>query len=346
MRKVLSAEMAMQRAIDLSRRGLGKTYPNPIVGAVITTSLGEVISEGFHEGSDHAEVVAIMAARQLEPGCTIYISLEPCNHQGKTSACTEAIIAAGISKVVYAIADPNPVAAGGANKLRASGITVESGLLAEKAAIVNRDWLTKIEKSRPRIIWKIASTMDGKVAAVDGSSKWITSDVARRDVALLRSQSDAIITGSATVIADNPSLTSKGLGKNPVRIVMGEQELPNDSQIFSDDAETITVQNRNLPELMSLLTERGFNRLLIEAGPTFGTAFLKAGLVDEVILYQAPTLLGAGLNSIADMGISNLSGRLDFTIHESELVGNDLKSTLFLKEFKEESTGEFIKEAR
>ena len=164
MKQVLSAEAAMARAIDCARLGLGKTFPNPIVGAVITSADGQVLSEGFHQGGDHAEVLALNALKEIPAGSIIYISLEPCNHHGTTPPCVDAIIDSGIKKVVYAVSDPNPIATGGAERLRAAGIEVESGIGEEQARLENRAWLTKMELGRPRITWKIASTMDGKVA--------------------------------------------------------------------------------------------------------------------------------------------------------------------------------------
>lgn len=328
MNQVLSAEAAMARAIECASFGLGKTFPNPIVGAVITSATGEFISEGFHQGGDHAEVVAIKSAKTIPAGAIIYITLEPCNHHGKTPPCVDAIIDSGIKKVVYAMNDPNPIAAGGSSRLQESGIEIESGILEVQARLENRAWLNKIEKGRPRITWKIASTMDGKVAAADGSSKWITGELARIDVARIRSQADAIVTSTATVRADDPLLTSKGLGKNPVRIVMGRSEIADNSQIRSLDAETIIIKSREPKDLISVANDRGFNQLLIESGPTLGTALLREDLIDEIILFQAPTLLGAGTPSIGDLGITNISDRMDFEISDVEIVGADLKITL------------------
>jgi diaminohydroxyphosphoribosylaminopyrimidine deaminase/5-amino-6-(5-phosphoribosylamino)uracil reductase len=198
-----------------------------------------------------------------------------------------------------------------------------------QARLENRAWLTKIELGRPRITWKIASTMDGKVAASDGSSKWITGELARTDVAHMRSQFDAIITSTATVIADDPLMTSKGFGKNPVRIVMGRTEINAGAQIMDGSAETIFIKSQNLKDLIALANERGFNQVLIESGPTFGTALLREDLIDEVVLFQAPTLLGSGTPSIGDLGITNIAGRLDFEISDVEVIGSDLKITLF-----------------
>jgi diaminohydroxyphosphoribosylaminopyrimidine deaminase/5-amino-6-(5-phosphoribosylamino)uracil reductase len=329
MKQVLRAEAAMVRAIDCARLGLGKTFPNPIVGAVITSATGEVLSEGFHQGGDHAEVIALNAVKELPAGAILYVSLEPCNHHGKTPPCVDAIIKSGLKKVVYAVSDPNPAAAGGADRLRAAGIEVETGIGEVQARLENRAWLTKIELGRPRITWKIASTMDGKVAASDGSSKWITGELARTDVAHMRSQFDAIITSTATVIADDPLMTSKGFGKNPVRIVMGRTEITAGAQIMDGSAETIFIKSQNLKDLIALANERGFNQVLIESGPTFGTALLREDLIDEVVLFQAPTLLGSGTPSIGDLGITNIAGRLDFEISDVEVIGSDLKITLF-----------------
>jgi diaminohydroxyphosphoribosylaminopyrimidine deaminase/5-amino-6-(5-phosphoribosylamino)uracil reductase len=327
--QVLRAEAAMARAIDIARLGLGKTYPNPIVGAVITNASGEVLSEGFHQGGDHAEVIALSAVKELPAGSIIYITLEPCNHHGKTPPCVDAIINSGIKKVVYAISDPNPIAAGGAERLRVAGIEVQSGIGADQARVANRAWLTKIEKGRPRITWKIASTMDGKVAARDGSSKWITGELARADVARMRSQVDGIVTSTTTVIADDPAMTSKGVGSNPIRIVMGTSELNTNMQILDGAAETVLIRSRDLKDLISMATERGFNELLIESGPTFGTALLRENLIDEIVLFQAPTFLGSGTPAIGDLDITNISGRLDFEISDAEIIGSDLKITLF-----------------
>jgi diaminohydroxyphosphoribosylaminopyrimidine deaminase/5-amino-6-(5-phosphoribosylamino)uracil reductase len=326
---------AMQRAIDLARLGLGMTYPNPIVGAVIIDSKGVLISEGFHQGAEHAEVVAISGAESIPSGSTLFISLEPCNHFGKTPPCVDAIISAGISRVIYAIDDPNPIAAGGADRMKASGIEVMSGMSAASARFVNRDWLTKINKNRPRFMWKIASTMDGKISAVDGTSKWITSQASRADVAKMRSQTDAILTSTGTVIADDPLLTSKGAGKNPLRIVMGTRAITSDAKVRSSDAETLFIQSNRFEDLLKLCNDRGFNQVMVESGPLFGTALLKEGLIDEIVLFQAPTFLGSGTNSIGDLGIQTMSDRLDFTIADLKNIGTDVKITLVTDGFEE-----------
>ena len=320
-------EQLMQRAIDLSALGLGKTFPNPVVGAVLADKDGQIIGEGFHQGAEHAEVLAIKDAALIPDGARIFVTLEPCNHTGKTPPCTEAIIKAGIKNVTYAVADPNPIAAGGAAKLKNAGIKVEAGLLAKSAQQVNQDWLTKISFNRPRFVLKIAATMDGKVAAADGSSKWITSEDARADVAKLRNKVDAILTSTKTVISDNPTLDSKGAGKNPHRIVMGRSEIDPASNILNNAAPTELIKSQDISGLIKFVNQAGFNRVLVEAGPTLGSALLAAGLIDEVILYIAPTIFGSGTNSIADIGITTISERLDLLLISNEVIGVDLKLT-------------------
>lgn len=323
----MSAEQLMKYAIELSLQGQGFTFPNPIVGAVIAGADGKVISEGVHKGAEHAEVLAIKNANSIPADATLFVTLEPCNHFGKTPPCTDAIIEAGIKNVVFAVSDPNPVAAGGAQKLIAAGINVSFGVLAEQAALANRAWLTKIEKGRARFIWKIASTVDGKVAASDGSSKWITSEKSRKDVANLRAASDAILTSSKTVITDNPTLDSKGAGANPYRIVMGESPLDSKLNIFNDLSKTKLIKSRDISELINFVKVEGFNQVLVEAGPTFGSALLAAGLIDEIVIYIAPAILGSGLGGIADLGIRSINEKLQLTLISQEVIDQDIKIT-------------------
>jgi len=293
--------VAMQRAIALAEKGLGKTAPNPIVGAVIIDAAGNVVGEGFHDrvnSPEHAEVVAIKAAGNKAAGATIVVSLEPCNHIGSTGPCVEAIIAAGITTVVFAVADPNAAAAGGAAALRAAGVSVIEGVMKDEAAFSNRAWLMKIKKNRPFFTWKVAATLDGKVAAADGTSKWISNETSRTDVQMLRRQADAILVGTNTVITDDPHLiprgTFTGYGANPIRVICGEQELPTDSKVFDDAAATLLVKSKDLEVLVEKLNELGLNHVFVEAGPTLGSAMLDGCLLDELIMYQAPTLLGTG----------------------------------------------------
>jgi len=250
---------------------------------------------------------------------------------GKTPPCTEAIIAAGIKKVVFAVSDPNPIAHGGAQALADAGIIVEQGLSKDEVAFTNRAWLKKIESSHPYITIKIAASLDGKVAALDGSSKWITSEISRSDVAILRSQCDAIVTGTGTVLADDPSLTVRNIKREnfefkPVRVILGNREIPLDSKVLDKSAETIQIKGNDLGELMELAKERAWNQILIEAGPTLTSAFLKAGLFDEVFLYQAPTLLGSGLSFASQLEIKTLNQRLDLELLSADLLGDKEKN--------------------
>ena len=324
-------EKAMRAAKVLARQGRGLVFPNPIVGAVILSPDGEVLAEGFHAGGDHAEVAALKAATFIPAGSTMVVTLEPCNHEGKTGPCTKAIIEAGIARVVYAVNDPNPEAAGGSEELHKSGIEVISGLLRDECAFENRDWLTKISKSRPRFIWKIASTMDGKICAADGTSQWITSESSRTNVALMRSQADAILVGTGTVLADNPELTSKGRGLNPVRIVMGMREIPSSYKVRNNQSETIFIKSHEISDLLITVNERGFNRVIVECGSSLGSALMRERIIDEVVLFQSPTFFGTGTSFLADIGVATITERRNFDIHEVELIGPDIKTTLLTR---------------
>ena len=293
--------VAMQRAIALSEKGLGKTSPNPIVGAVIIDDVGNVIGEGFHDrmkSKDHAEVVAIVNANQNLKGATIVVTLEPCNHSGSTGPCTQAIIDAGISTVVFAVNDPNSVASGGADTLRAAGIKVIDGVLKAEAAYANRAWLMKIKKNRPFFTWKVATTLDAKIAATDGTSKWITNETSRADVQVLRRLADAILVGTNTVITDDPHLIPRGefpgYAHNPIRVICGEQNLPKDAQVFDSSAQTVVVKSKDLDLLVEKLNELKINHVFVEAGPTLASAMVDHCLMDELVIYQAPSLLGSG----------------------------------------------------
>ena len=326
--------VAMQRAIALAEKGLGKTAPNPIVGAVIIDSAGNVVGEGFHDrvnSPEHAEVVAIKAAGAKTKGATIVVSLEPCNHTGSTGACVQAIIDAGITTVVFAVADPNEKAAGGADALRAAGLTVIAGLLKDEAAFSNRAWLMKIKKNRPFFTWKVAATLDGKVAAADGTSKWITNEVSRADVQVLRRQADAILVGTNTVIADNPHLIPRGefagYASNPIRVVCGEQELPKDSFVFDSAAQTVVVKSKDLDVLVEKLNELAVNHVLVEAGPTLASAMVDHCLMDELVIYQAPSFLGTGKHFFAFDYPTTITDQMRMEHIRTQVLDGDVKST-------------------
>jgi diaminohydroxyphosphoribosylaminopyrimidine deaminase/5-amino-6-(5-phosphoribosylamino)uracil reductase len=321
----------MQRAIALSEKGLGRTAPNPIVGAVIVATDGSVIAEGFHDrhvSPDHAEVVALKIAGDRAKSATMYVTLEPCNHTGTTGPCTQAVIDAGIAAVVYAVADPNPVASGGAAALKAAGIEVIAGVGEDEASYSNRAWLTKIIKGRPFITWKVAATLDGKIAALDGTSKWITNEASRADVQKVRRSVDAIMVGTQTVIADDPHLVPRdGLtGSNPLRIVCGTQELPQGAQVLDSAAPTKVIASKDLEVVAAELLATGVNHILLESGPTLASAMLHACMLDELMIYQGPSLLGAGKNFVADLGALTLDHAMKMPRVSTETFGDDVKS--------------------
>jgi diaminohydroxyphosphoribosylaminopyrimidine deaminase/5-amino-6-(5-phosphoribosylamino)uracil reductase len=312
----------------LSLQGMGVSTPNPNVAAAIYAADGKFISDGFHNRStslDHAEVVALKKAGSEARGATMVVSLEPCAHTGTTPPCTQAIIAAGISQVIYAVTDPNPIAAGGAQILKEAGITVEYRKSAE-LEFAQRAWLHKESTGRPLMIWKVATTLDSKVAASDGTSQWISGPESRDDVQQLRAQSDAILIGTNTALVDNPHLIPRGHSARPVRIICGEQEVPATNKVFDNEARTIVVKSKSIPELMKVLTDEGFNQVLVEAGPTLGSALLASGNIDELIIYQAPKLLGAGKEFVAHLGISTLDNHIALELISVEKLGSDTKS--------------------
>jgi diaminohydroxyphosphoribosylaminopyrimidine deaminase/5-amino-6-(5-phosphoribosylamino)uracil reductase len=279
---------------------------------------------------DHAEVVAIKSAGDLAKGATMVVTLEPCNHAGSTGPCTQTIIDSGISTVVFAVKDPNAIAAGGADALRAAGIKVIDGVLAKEASYANRAWLTKIEKSRPYFVWKVATTLDAKIAASDGTSKWISNEVSRNDVQRLRRESDAILVGTNTVISDNPHLIPRGefsgYSHNPIRVIFGESDLPTDSKVFDNAAETVHIKSRDLNKLVAKLNELDINQVFVEAGSKLASAMVSAGLMDELVIYQAPALLGSGKPFFASESVSTIEDQMRLEHISTEDLAGDVKS--------------------
>jgi diaminohydroxyphosphoribosylaminopyrimidine deaminase / 5-amino-6-(5-phosphoribosylamino)uracil reductase len=318
---------------SLSLKGLGVSTPNPNVSAAIYAADGTLIADGFHNRKvsvDHAEVVALKKAGSAARGATMVVSLEPCAHTGTTPPCVQAIIDAGISKVVYAVKDPNPIAAGGAQKLADAGIEVEYRESAE-LEFVQRAWLHKERTGRPLIIWKVATTLDSKVAASDGTSQWITGPESRDDVQALRAESDAILIGTNTALVDNPHLIPRGHDARPVRVISGEQEVPSTHKVFDSEARTISVKSKSIPELIKVLSDEGFNQVLVEAGPTLGSALMASGKIDELIVYQAPKMLGAGKEFVSHLGISTLDDHLELELISVQPFGSDIKSHYIVK---------------
>jgi len=318
---------------SLSLKGLGVSTPNPNVSAAIYAADGTLIADGFHNRKvsvDHAEVVALKKAGSAARGATMVVSLEPCAHTGTTPPCVQAIIDAGISKVIYAVKDPNPIAAGGAQKLADAGIEVEYRESAE-LEFVQRAWLHKEKTGRPLMIWKVATTLDSKVAASDGTSQWITGPESREDVQALRAQSDAILIGTNTALVDNPHLIPRGHDARPVRVISGEQEVPATHKVFDSEARTISVKSKSIPELIKVLSDEGFNQVLVEAGPTLGSALMASGKIDELIVYQAPKMLGAGKEFVSHLGISTLDDHLELELISVQPFGSDIKSHYIVK---------------
>ncbi|MGV8909454.1 MAG: bifunctional diaminohydroxyphosphoribosylaminopyrimidine deaminase/5-amino-6-(5-phosphoribosylamino)uracil reductase RibD [Propionicimonas sp.] len=328
----VSDEGRLRRAIELARRG-SPTDVNPLVGAVVTDAAGAVVGEGYHRGSGspHAEIEALRAAGPTARGGTVYVSLEPCTHTGRTGPCVQALVGAGISRVVFAQADPNPEAAGGARQLSAAGVSVQAGVLAAEALAVNRTWTHLMLTARPFVTWKFAATLDGRSAASDGTSRWITGPEAREDVHALRALCGAVIVGTGTVLADNPRLTARGSHRpstaQPLRLVIGRRPIPSESHVLDDEALTIVEESRDLLEALARLARRGIHHALLEGGPTLAAAFLRAGLIDEVVAYLAPALLGDGRPAIGALGVDTISGALRLSISEVILVGSDLRIT-------------------
>ncbi|RCK68372.1 bifunctional diaminohydroxyphosphoribosylaminopyrimidine deaminase/5-amino-6-(5-phosphoribosylamino)uracil reductase RibD [Desertihabitans brevis] len=321
----------MRSALELARLG-PVADPNPRVGAVIADAAGQVVGRGYHRGagSPHAEVVALAEAGSAARGGTAVVTLEPCDHTGRTGPCSVALVDAGVAQVVYAQSDPNPMAAGGTARLRAAGVAVEAGPLADEAAALNRSWSFAVAAGRPRVVWKFAATLDGRSAAADGSSRWITGPAARADVHRLRAEAGAVLVGTGTVLADDPRLTVRGpdgtpVDRQPLRVVMGERDLPPRSRVLDGAAETWHARSRDPSTVLRQLFDRGIRRVWLEGGPTLAATFLADRLVDEVVAYLAPTLLGGGPPAVADLGTTTLGQALRLRLDEVTTLGPDLR---------------------
>lgn len=327
----------MLRAVELSRRGLGQTSPNPPVGAVIVDANGAVVGEGWHEraGEAHAEVRALAAAGSQARGGTAVVTLEPCNHTGRTGPCTAALLAAGIRRVVVALRDPSPVAGGGVEVLRAAGVSVELGVESAAAQSVAGYWLTAVAQQRPFVTWKFAATLDGRSAAADGTSQWITDEPARQDVHRLRAEADTILVGVGTVLADNPALTVRladFTGRQPRRVVVDSHgrtpaAYRDDHTWIATAAEVGAMSDGrvDLHKLLSRLYEQGSRAVLLEGGPRLAGGMIAAGLVHRVVGYLAPKLLGAGPTALVDAGISTIAAALPLAVTDIARVGADIR---------------------
>lgn len=308
---------AMRRALALAATPGVPLGPNPRVGCVILADDGTEVAEGFHRGagSPHAEAAALLEAGEAARGATAVVTLEPCNHTGRTGPCAEALVAAGVRRVVFAQSDSNPVATGGAQTLRDAGIEVESGLLVDEARALNRAWTFAVEHGRPFVTWKFATTLDGRSAAADGTSRWVSGRAARLDTHRLRGLCDTMLVGTGTVAVDDPELTVRDevdqpVERQPLRAVMGLRDLDPDRRVLDARAETVLLRTRDPHEALAELFARDRQHVFLEGGPTLAAAFLAAGLVDEVVAYVAPVLLGAGLSAVGDLGVTTISAAL------------------------------------
>jgi len=325
---------AMRTAAEQADRVKGSTYPNPPVGAVILDVDGRQIAVGATEpvGGAHAEVVALRAAGERASGGTAVVTLEPCNHHGRTPPCVDALLAAGVSEVVFAACDPNPTAAGGAKRLAAAGVRVTGGLAENEVAAGSlREWLHRQRTGRPHVTWKFAAGIDGRSAAADGSSQWITSEEARADVHRRRALADAIVVGTGTVFADDPSLTARlpdgrPAATQPLRVVVGEREIPEQSRVRSQDAPHLQLRTRNPHEVLRALAD--CTDVLLEGGPTLAGVFLRAGVVDRILAYIAPILLGGPVTAVDDVGVGTIADALRWRYDGIELLGPDVLLSL------------------
>jgi diaminohydroxyphosphoribosylaminopyrimidine deaminase/5-amino-6-(5-phosphoribosylamino)uracil reductase len=354
----------MARALHLAARGRCTTRPNPAVGCVLVHD-GEVVGEGWHQraGGSHAEVHALQQAGERARGATAYVSLEPCSHHGRTPPCTQALIAAGVARVVAAMEDPNPLVAGqGMTALRQAGIAAETGLCAPQAAALNAGFIRRMTSGLPRVRVKLGMSLDGRTAMASGESKWITGPAARSDVMRLRAESGAIITGIGTVLADDPNLTVRaatGLPESippPLRVVLDPWlSTPRNARILDNSAPTLLVTSAANPDdratfsravgmevlhlparpdaialepLLRELARREINDVLVETGATLAGGFLQAGLVDELVLYVAPKLMGARARGLFDIpGLERLTDAVALDISDIRAVGPDWRVT-------------------
>ncbi len=359
----------MARALKLAARGQYTCMPNPAVGCVIAKG-DVVVGEGWHQkaGEAHAEVNALQHAGDLAQGATAYVTLEPCSHYGRTPPCANALITAGVSRVVYGMTDPNPSVAGqGLEKLRQAGITVDGPILEAEARQLNKGFIKRQEQGLPWVTIKLAMSLDGRTAMESGESQWITSPAARQDVQRLRAKSCAIVTGIGTVLHDDPSLTVRAdeLGsdsreeaatvaaRQPLRVVVDSQlKTPADAKVLSSDGASLLVTAKghsdrqdieivslpdssysgnggqvDLPALLALLAKKECTNVLVEAGAQLAGAFVHTGLVDELVIYMAPKLLGSSARPLLSLPFDRMDQQVELDIQDIRQVGGDLRIT-------------------
>lgn len=344
----------MSIARGLALKGLNTTTPNPRVGCVLVSPAGELIGSGYHKiaGQGHAEVNALLEAGPLARGATAYVTLEPCNHQGRTGACSAALISAGVAAVVYGMTDPNPMVAGsGLKRLRDAGIDVRGPVDEQQCRELNPGFIKRMTQKRPWVRCKVAASLDGRTAMADGQSQWITGPVAREDVQRWRARSCAIVTGVGTVLHDDPAMTVRApeLGdhpRQPLRVILDSHlRTPRDARILNQaDAHTViatcslsrpaelseriwALPSRaaqvDLGALLDRLAEYGCNEVLVEAGAGVSGSFLAEGLVDELIVYLAPTVMGSSARPMFDWPMSSMAKRLMLEWTDVVQMGDD-----------------------
>lgn len=312
--------------------------PNPRVGCVLLDGAGQMLGEGAHHGAGqpHAEIEALRAAAAIGRsvrGATAVVTLEPCSHHGRTGPCSEALIQAGVVKVLFAQPDPNPQAIGGADRLRRAGVEVigAGDRVAAPVAELNRRWTHAMTHQRPHVIWKVAATLDGRIAAADGSSRWITGPEARAETHQLRSDADAVVVGTGTVRVDDPELTARIPGaRQPLRVVMGLSEVGDDARIrVAAPAGRFRHLSTRDPEVaLSKLFAEDVHSVLLEGGPTLAAAFLAAGVVDQIRWYVAPKLLGVGFAALGDIGVGSIDDTREWSVRHIAQVGSDVRIDL------------------
>ena len=320
----------MARAIELATAVNLARDVNPHVGAVIVSSENEIIGEGFHRGSgnDHAEAVAITQAGSQSHGATLYTTLEPCNATGKRPPCVDGIISAGISHVVIAQKDPHQAMAGGAKRLRDAGIEVTEGVLVHEATALNSSWTFAHLHQRPWVIWKTATTIDGFISIKGADTPWITCDESREMVQRIRATVGAIITGTGTVMADNPRLTVRALHDDdqPMRVVVGHRPIDPHANVLQGSHPALLKSEDIQDVIVSLWTEHGIHKVLVEAGAGLSTSLWHTDLIDEVYWFQAPTIAGAGIRVLGDIGVNTVEDIRWFSQIEVNRVGLDVVS--------------------
>lgn len=321
----------MRRAIALASNGPSNGV-NPQVGCVVLNSAGTIIAEGWHRGAGtaHAEVDALS---QLTPeqaqGSTFVVTLEPCNHTGRTGPCAQALIEAGVAQVVYAATDPGHASSGGAQRLRDAGIEVLGGVLEDDVEELLEEWMLAARLHRPHVTVKWAASLDGRAAAHDGTSQWISGPESRVRVHEQRSAADAIVVGTGTVLADNPSLTARTPegelhDHQPIPVIIGTRNVPGDALVHQHPLEPLIIGHNDLHAALSEMFDKGIRSIFVEGGPTLASAFIAAGLADRLYVYLAPVLLGGDKVALGNLGVSTLAERIDLKISSVETLGADI----------------------